>query len=84
MIDNPDYKGEWSPKMIDNPDYKGAWVHPEIPNPDYEEDENVYAVCSKENPCTNVAFELWQVKAGTIFDDIIVTDSVEEAEAFAE
>jgi len=25
---------------------------------------------------------LWQVKAGSIFDNIIVTDSVDEAEAF--
>jgi len=83
MIDNPDYKGEWKPKMIANPDYKGAWVHPEVANPEYEEDETVYAVCKADNPCTHVGFELWQVKAGTIFDDIIVTDSVEEAEAFA-
>merc|ERR1711957_9617 len=34
--------------------------------------------------CTHVGFELWQVSAGTIFDNIIVTDSVEEAQAFAE
>jgi calreticulin len=36
------------------------------------------------NPCTAIGFELWQVKSGTLFDDIIVTDSVEEAKAFAE
>lgn len=82
MIDNPDYKGEWKPKMIDNPDYKGPWVHPIIPNPDYAFDENMYKVCS--SGCTHVGFELWQVKTGTLFDDIIVTDSVEEAEAFAQ
>ena len=29
-----------------------------------------------------VGFELWQVKAGTIFDNIIVTDDIKEAEAF--
>jgi len=80
MIDNPEYKGEWKPKMIDNPDYKGEWVHPEIENPDYKEDENMHAVC---NPCKFVGFEIWQVKAGTIFDDIIITDSEEEAQAFA-
>jgi calreticulin len=34
--------------------------------------------------CTGVGFELWQVQAGTIFDDIYVGDSVTEAEAFAE
>jgi len=82
MIDNPDYKGPWTPTMIDNPDYEGAWVHPQIDNPDYEYDEKMYAVCP--DGCTHVGFELWQVKAGTIFNDIIVTDSLEEAQKFAE
>ena len=82
MIDNPEYKGPWTPKMIDNPDYKGPWVHPMIPNPDYVYDEKMYAVCP--TGCTHVGFELWQVKSGTIFDDIIVTDSLEEAQKFAQ
>lgn len=82
MIDNPDYKGEWKQKMIDNPDYKGKWVHPNIPNPDYEYDNDMYKVC--KDGCTHVGFEIWQVKAGTLFDDIIITDSLEEAEAFAQ
>merc|ERR1712127_315485 len=81
MVDNPDYKGPWSPKMIPNPDYKGPWSHPMIANPDYEYDEEMYAVC--KDGCTHVGFELWQVKSGTIFDDIIVTDSLEEAQEFA-
>ena len=81
MIDNPEYKGPWKPKMIDNPDYKGKWVHPKIPNPDYKDDEDMYKVC--KDGCTHVGFELWQVKTGTLFDDIIITDSVEEAEAYA-
>jgi len=82
MVDNPDYKGPWSPKMIDNPDYKGPWVHPVIPNPDYEYDDKMYAVCP--DGCSHIGFELWQVKSGSIFDDIIVTDSLEEAQKFAE
>ncbi|KAL7545907.1 hypothetical protein ACHAWF_009256 [Thalassiosira exigua] len=82
MVDNPDYQGPWSPKMIPNPEYKGAWVHPMIPNPEYEYDDSMYAVC--KDGCTHVGFELWQVKSGTIFDDIIVTDSLEEAQQFAE
>jgi len=81
MIDNPEYKGPWKPKMIDNPDYKGKWVHPKIDNPDYKYDEEMYKVC--KGGCTHVGFELWQVKTGTLFDDIIVTDSIEEAEAYA-
>jgi len=82
MIDNPAYEGPWSPKMIDNPDYKGPWENPTIPNPDYIYDNSMYAVCA--NGCTHIGFELWQVKSGTIFDDIIVTDSLTEAQKFAE
>ena len=80
MVDNPEFKGEWRPKMIDNPDYKGSWVHPLVPNPAYVEDKNLHARCTD---CTHVGFELWQVKSGTIFDDIIVTDSLDEANADA-
>jgi len=80
-VDNPDYKGPWFPKRIKNTDYKGPWVHPKIPNPDYSPDESIHAVCQD---CTHIGFELWQVKSGTIFDDIIITDSLEEAQKFAE
>jgi len=80
MVDNPDYKGTWKPKMIDNPDYKGVWEHPMIPNPDYVTDDKLHARCTD---CSHVGFELWQVKSGTIFDDIIVTDSLDEANEFA-
>ncbi|CAM9114397.1 unnamed protein product [Choristocarpus tenellus] len=81
MIRNPEYKGEWKPRMIANPDYKGSWEHPMIPNPDYSPDDNLHRRC---NQCTYIGFELWQVKSGTIFDDIIVTDSMDEAQVFAE
>jgi len=80
-IANPEYKGPWKPTMIDNPDYKGPWVHPMVPNPDFKEDATLANRCVD---CAMVGFELWQVKSGTIFDDIIVTDSLEEAKAFAQ
>jgi calreticulin len=82
MIDNPEYKGEWKPKMIDNPEYKGKWEHPMIDNPDYKYDDSMFAVC--KDGCTHVGFELWQVTSGTLFDDILITDSLEEAQAFAQ
>ena len=50
-----------------------------ILNPEYVADNYLYNVCTD---CAYVGFELWQVKSGTIFDDIIVTDSVEEADEF--
>jgi len=79
QIDNPEYKGEWSPKMIPNPEYKGEWIHPEIDNPDFVDDPNLYAY----DNIGVAGFELWQVKAGTIFDNILVTDSVDEAKEWA-
>lgn len=70
MIDNPEYKGEWAPKQIDNPAYKGVWKHPEIENPEYAADSNLYL---REEICA-VGLDLWQVKSGTIFDNILFTD----------
>jgi calreticulin len=70
--------------MVDNPDYKGPWEHPKIANPEYVADPKLYQFCGGDNKCTHVGFELWQVTAGTSFDDIIVTDSIAEAQAFAE
>jgi len=80
MVDNPDYKGEWHAKMIENPAYKGEWVHPMIPNPDYKEDNELYHYPSNKY----VGIEVWQVKAGTIFDNIIITDDIAEAKHLAE
>jgi len=82
MIDNPEFKGDWKAKMIDNVDFKGKWEHPMVDNPEYSENEDMYKVC--KDGCTHVGFEIWQVKTGTIFDDIIVTDSLEEAEEYAQ
>ena len=79
MVDNPEYKGEWQPKQLDNPDYKGAWEHPEIENPDYIPDSNLYL---RKELCT-VGFDLWQVKSGTIFDNILLTDDIELASKIA-
>merc|ERR1712031_114053 len=79
MIDNPEYKGEWKAKKIDNPDYKGEWEHPMIDNPDFVDDPLVYSYES----FAVAAFEIWQVKAGSIFDNVIITDSIEEADALA-
>lgn len=79
QINNPEFKGEWKPKQIDNPAYKGEWVHPEIDNPEYAADSELYKFAS----VGHVGFEIWQVKSGTIFDNILVTDSVQEAEEFA-
>merc|ERR1712055_59591 len=58
MIDNPEYKGEWKPRQIDNPEY----------NPDDAKDIGKYAESCK------IGFDLWQVKSGTVFDNLLITD----------
>lgn len=77
-INNPEYKGEWKPKQIDNPKYKGPWIHPEIDNPEYKQDEFLY----RYTDIGAIGFDLWQVKSGTIFDNILLTDSEAYAEEF--
>mmetsp|Transcript_9417 Transcript_9417/g.11721 ORF Transcript_9417/g.11721 Transcript_9417/m.11721 type:complete len:397 (-) Transcript_9417:610-1800(-) len=77
MIDNPEYKGEWEQKMIKNPDYKGEWSPAQLDNPEY--DPNVYAF----DDIGAVGFELWVVNSGSIFDNIFVGNSLEEAKEFA-
>jgi len=66
--------------MIKNADYKGPWVHPLIPNPDYKDDPTIYAYDS----FAAVGIEIWQVKAGTIFDNFLVTDDEAEAKKHGE
>merc|ERR1712110_196818 len=79
MIDNPAFKGEWSPERISNPAYKGFWEAKKIDNPEYEDDNAVY----KYDSFGFIGFDLWQVKGGTIFDNVIICDDLADANAFA-
>merc|ERR1711885_76999 len=64
--------GEWKARQIDNPDYKGPWVHPEIENPEYDAEEA--KTIGKFDEVCKLGFDLWQVKSGTIFDNLMITD----------
>merc|ERR1712187_1017181 len=79
MEDNEAYKGDWYGKRISNSAYKGVWEAKKIANPEYVDDDSVY----KYEDFGFLGFDLWQVKAGTIFDNVIVTDDKAEADAFA-
>merc|ERR1712190_538792 len=79
MKDNAAYKGDWYGKRISNPAYKGAWEAKKIANPEYVDDDSVYSYAD----FGFLGFDLWQVKAGTIFDNVIITDDKAEADAFA-
>merc|ERR1712160_226967 len=77
--DNPAYKGEWSVKRISNPAYIGVWEAKKIANPEYKDDDALY----KYEDFGFIGFDLWQVKGGTIFDNVIITDDKAEADNFA-
>merc|ERR1712129_666894 len=70
--------GEWSVKRISNPAYKGSWEAKKIDNPEYEDDNEVY----KFGEFGFIGFDLWQVKGGTIFDNVIICDDKADADAF--
>jgi calreticulin len=76
---NPAYKGEWKPRRVKNPDYQGPWVAPLIDNPDYFTDDSIYVLKN----IGAVGFDLWQVKSGTMFDNILITDDLEYAKKVA-
>merc|ERR1711981_1200678 len=79
MKDNEAYKGEWHAARISNPAYKGIWETRKIANPEYKDDDEVY----KYEDFGFIGFDLWQVKGGTIFDNVIITDDKSEADTFA-
>merc|ERR1712054_122318 len=78
MKDNPAYKGAWTGKRISNPNYKGFWEAKKIANPEFVDDDAIY----KYDEFGFIGFDLWQVKGGTIFDNIIITDDKAEADKF--
>nr|XP_053654544.1 calnexin-like isoform X2 [Cherax quadricarinatus] len=80
MIDNPNYKGKWRPAMIDNPNYRGKWKPRKIPNPDYFEDLEPF----KMTPLGAVGIELWSMSDNILFDNLIITDNVADANRLAQ
>lgn len=76
-IPNPKFKGEWRAKMIPNPKYKGEWKAKEIANPDYVDDKTLYHFADSQS----IGIDLWQVKSGSIFDNILLSSDPADAEA---
>ncbi|KAF4518693.1 hypothetical protein B566_EDAN002729, partial [Ephemera danica] len=79
MIDNPAYRGKWRPPLIDNPNYKGKWHPRRIPNPDFFEDLEPFHM----TPIGALGFELWSMSDHILFDNLLVTDSLLQAEEWA-
>merc|ERR1711907_549973 len=72
--------GAWEAPQIDNPDFKGEWKAKRIANPKYVADDKLYSYAK----FSTVGIDVWQVKSGTIFDNILITDDVEAAKAHGE
>nr|XP_043627608.1 calreticulin isoform X2 [Erigeron canadensis] len=79
-IPNPEYKGPWKAKKIKNPNYQGKWKAPMIDNPDFKDDPELYVFPKLKY----VGIELWQVKSGTLFDNVLICDDPEYAKQMAE
>ncbi|KAG7653634.1 Calreticulin/calnexin P domain superfamily [Arabidopsis suecica] len=79
-IPNPEYNGEWKPKQIKNPNYKGKWKAPLIDNPDFKDDPELYVFPKLKY----VGLELWQVKSGSLFDNVLICDDPDYAKKLAE
>jgi calreticulin len=80
-IPNPKHKGAWRARRIPNPAYKGAWKPKQIANPKYESDDKLYMT---RKPLKHVAIDIWQVKSGSIFDNIIIGDDLAEVNAIVD
>jgi len=78
QVPNPKAKGPWRAKKIPNPAYKGEWKARQITNPAYQPDDKLYLL---RKPLQHVGIDVWQVKSGSIFDNIIVGDNLEEVNA---
>merc|ERR1711934_1232414 len=72
--------GEWEAPQIDNPDFKGEWKAKRIANPAYVEDDTI----GKYASFGWVGIDVWQVKSGTIFDNLLITDDIDTAKAAAD
>lgn len=81
QVPNPKAKGPWRARRIPNPAYKGPWKARQIANPAYEEDDKLYLL---RKPMGAVAIDVWQVKSGSIFDNIIIGDDLAEVNALVE
>lgn len=92
QIDNPNYKGAWVHPEIDNPEYSpdsniykfdnigviglDLW---QVREKRRSSLNNFIVVMMLELQC-NICYCSSQVKSGTIFDNVLITDDVKEAE----
>uniref|UniRef100_A0A0N4ZUU5 Calnexin n=1 Tax=Parastrongyloides trichosuri TaxID=131310 RepID=A0A0N4ZUU5_PARTI len=79
-IPNPLYKGKWKKPRIPNPNYKGKWSPRLIENPNFFVPDPFHDMI----PFSAVGIELWTMSKQILFDNLIITNNVEEAKKFAD
>ena len=78
-IPNPKWRGKWVHPLIDNPEYQGPWAPRKIPNPVHFSDPRP----SDKLDVAAVAIEVLANDPGVAFDNILLTDDFDAADAFA-
>ncbi|KAL2941465.1 Calreticulin-3 [Bienertia sinuspersici] len=68
----PDPKAK---QKIKDPNYKGKWKAPWIDNLEFEDDPDLYVL----KPINYVGIEVWQVKSGSVYDNILICDDPQYA-----
>jgi calreticulin len=79
MVQNANYRGVWKPREIPNFGFQGVWRPRKIPNPDYSPDDDF----GRFSDLCYFAIDVHQDNAGSIFDNMLVTDNWTYAEVMA-
>ncbi|KAJ0079973.1 hypothetical protein Patl1_24015 [Pistacia atlantica] len=92
-IKNPNYKGKWKVPYIDNPgttytvcfltvqeNFSTKCLNLLFSYVEFEDDPDLYVL----KPIKYVGIEVWQVKAGSVFDNILICDEPEYAKQVVE
>ena len=80
LVANPEYRRDWKPRRIPNPAFRGEWRPSTIPNPEYDPDVHF----GKPEDLCYVGIDVSQDVAGSIWDNILVTDDFEYAQKMME
>ncbi|GAU49293.1 hypothetical protein TSUD_89180 [Trifolium subterraneum] len=75
--------GLWKPPKVPNPAYKGPWKRKVLQAAHvqkFEDDPDLYVL----KPIKYVGIEVWQVKAGSIYDNILICDDPQYAKQVVE
>ena len=80
LVPNPEWRKDWQPRQIPNPAFRGDWVPRNITNPDYVGDPKF----GKPEDLCYIGIDVEQDSAGSIWDNILVTDDWEYAQKMME